>query len=292
MDMMSLFLRQARPPRDDEVIGLLSSLTMARLLEFINNSPDFTGFYDRFLNWAGASSRVHFGTSSDFTPAFSAGVTEAFNNFYIENADRKLFLLKGEYPYHRDVYDSLGRKYDWYQPDLVNSGSMLIVSSPFSGNGNFQDEIYDVLRNCEARGVAVMLDFAFAGLGARLDIQELISFSCVRQFGFSFSKMFSLGKFRAGLCWMREPKGPLGVLRTWNYINWPAAYFALRLMENFSFDYMADKYRPIQERICLAKGLRPSQSYLFGIGGEEYASFARDGLYNRVCISPAMSQGE
>ena|GEM_PF-5185290 len=268
----------------------MSGIDMGKLVSFLNEKTDLHAFYRRFLSWSQKSSRVNFSVGGDFVPLFAAGVTEAFNHFYLQNAGKPLFLLKGEYPYHRDVFDSLERPYHWYGEEKMETGAFLILSSPFSGTGNYAPEVLEILRECMEKKVDVMLDFAFVGLGESMDLAELTSFPCVKLCAFSFSKMFGIGKFRAGICWMRPPCGPLEVVNSWNYINGPAVYVASRLMEHFSFDYMSEKYAPLQREICLAHGLKPSASYLFGLGGEEFHPFSRDGVSNRVCLSPAFDQ--
>lgn len=279
-------IRQAKPPCDQEVLDLLSGVNNQLLVSFLNSNPTFDSFYTKFLNWISESQRINAFIPTDFQPVFTAGTTQAFHNFYLQHPEKQLVLLRGEYPYHRDVWDSFGKTYLWYEESHISDQSMLIISLPFSGSGNVEDKIFSALDICEERQATVMLDFALVGLGAELDMTRLKKYSCVKQMAFSFSKMFNIGRFRVGICWMREPIGPLQVLNHWNYINWPGMYFAEQLMKHFSFDYMSSKYLPQQRAVCIKEELSPSESYFFGLGGDNFQEYSRDGIYNRVCLTP------
>ena len=61
-------------------------------------------------------------------------------------------------------------------------------------------------------------------------------------------------------------------------INWIGPDVGLKLINNFKFDYIQDKYHEKQKEICKELDIYPSKCAIFGITDEEHKEF---GQYNR-----------
>lgn len=281
-------LRSATPVKDDDCRRLIASLCLDEYLSNFEAKLDVSGCYEEFLHWVSGSSKVAFAPPPRFQPMMSSGITEAFNDFYIRHAQRDLFVLRGEYPYHKDVFESLQRPYFDLAKTPLTENACVILSLPFSATGDIHPQTQSILEECSRLHIPVMLDLAFLGLGTEVAVDYFLHYSCIDGFAFSFSKMFSLGRARAGWTWLASPTGSLHVLSQWKYNNWLGHYVAQACLRHFTFDHMSEKYAPLQRKLCAELNLMPSSSYLFGIGDDDYRAFSRQGTANRVCISPLL----
>jgi hypothetical protein len=83
---------------------------------------------------------------------------------------------------------------------------------------------------------------------------------------------------------------PLFVTNKAGYVNRLAAYIGLQLLNNFSPDYVYNKYRAKQEVCCEILGVKTSNCVLFGIGGSEWNEYNRDRETNRLGLHKYLSQ--
>lgn len=285
-----LLLRSATPVKDDDVHRLIKSLCLEEYLSKYEAQLDVGAYYDEVLNWFKTSSRVHFQPPPEFKNLKCSGITDGFNDFYVRHSARDPFIFRGEYPYHKDVFESLNRPVFYIDNTEITDNAFVIMSVPFSATGAIHPRTIEVLETCSRLQVPVFLDFAFLGLGAEIDAEKLLSYSCVDSFAFSFSKLFALGRTRAGWTWTKATGGPLHVVNQWKYTNWLGHFVARACLRHFSFDHMYVKYAPLQKQICAELKLQPSESFLFGLGDHNYAAFHRQKTVNRVCISPLLKQ--
>lgn len=283
-------LRSATPVKDDHCRRLIAGLRLDEYLFNYEAKLDAKTYYNEFLAWLQSSTRVEVQLPGHFQPLMCSGVTEAFQDFYIRHARRDLFILRGEYPYHKDVWNSLGRTYFELDSTPLHENASVILSVPFSATGAVHPATQDILAECSRWNVPVFLDLAFLGLGASVNVSPFLQYPCVDTFAFSFSKLFSLGRMRAGWMWMRKPAGSISILNQWRYNNWIGHFVAHQCLRHFSFDYMSEKYAPLQRKLCKELGLAPSESFIFGLGGSGFESFSRQGVANRVCLSPLLEQ--
>ncbi len=283
-------LRPATPVKDAECRRLIANLRLDEYLSNFEANLDISNYYQEFLSWLQGSRRVELRVPSSFEPFMCSGVTEGFHDFYIRHSQRQLFVLRGEYPYHKDVWHSLARPLMDLDTEALHTQACVILSAPFSATGALSSKTKSILEDCSRLDVPVFLDLAFLGLGASFSVNDFLHYSCVESFSFSFSKMFAMGRMRAGWCWTRSRGGALKVLDQWKYNNWLGHYVALHCLRHFSFDYMCEKYAPLQKRLCADLSLQPSESFLFGLGGAEYDAYSRQGIANRVCLSNLLAQ--
>lgn len=285
MQNSARLLRSATPVKDDECQRLIASLCLEKYVSDFEAKLDFSGYYGEFCNWMQNSSRVNFSPPAEFRPLMSSGITEGFNDFFWRHNEREFFILRGEYPYHKDVFESQGRPLYYLDETALSDNSCVILSAPFSASGSVHPSAREILQACSQLKVPVFLDFAFLGLGENLDVNEFLKYPCVETFAFSYSKLFALGRSRAGWVWTKATGGLLHVVNTWQYTNWLGHFVARECLRQFPLDFMATKYAPLQKKICSDLKLRPSSSFLFGLGDDSYKQFSRQGTWNRVCLS-------
>ncbi|MCB0379440.1 MAG: hypothetical protein KDD33_13180 [Bdellovibrionales bacterium] len=284
------FLRPAKALNDKAIRQSLRQFPMGQAVDELQSPISLESYLDHFYQWIGNSQRVRFSLSGAWVPTLVNGTTEAFFHFYLVHSQKRLIVCKGEYPFHRDCFTSLGRPWSWYQPGGLQEGDFAILSLPFSGNGGRHPQEKEFLQECEDKNIPLLIDLSFLGLGASVDLSFLNQLHCLQSLCFSFSKQFNIGRFRIGLHWTKDPKGPLEILRQWNYHNWFSALVTQHLMENFSFDYLYNTYRDRQLEICQKHNLEPSDSILFGLDQDQFPEFSRDGFINRLCISPQLTE--
>ena len=210
----------------------------------------------------------------------TSGITQAFDDFYIRYNERVFKFLPGEYPYLRRYV----RRYELLTELTANDA--LVISAPFSATGHMHPRFYDLLRSADKLQVPVFVDCAFLGVTRNLDLD--LNHRCVKSVGFSLSKAFGAGCFRAGIEFSRDEGGPSAVQNEWTYVQLLSAKICLDITRRYSPDYVPEKYRPFQEGLCREYGLQPSDTVLFGLGGDAFRFFDIDGAVNRVCLTPSI----
>ena len=195
----------------------------------------------------------------------TAGCTEAFNEVYKEPC----FVLAGEYTYHRDAGVAVQCPID-----SVPSNSRLIISYPFAATGNPHQDWESILEICSKRNIKVFVDACLAGVSiGKLDLRH----PAITHVAFSFSKAFYTGFYRCGVVYTNDAESIASTLNKHLYLNHPSLDLHLKLMTEFSSDYIVDKYRLKQGDICREHNLEISDCVLFGLD---------NGL--RQCLSPVL----
>jgi len=205
------------------------------------------------------------------------GLTEILNEFYYQHKNIK--VLKGEYPYTRTR-----TKCEFVEDSPLQKGDAFLVSIPFSASGTIHPKTYQLFKICEDLDIPVLVDCAWFGTCGDMNID--LRSSAIKQVGFSTSKAYS--KFyRAGIRFSRDLKNDSDSLFIHDRTQW-LHYFNLKineqLLKNHSADFLFEKYRDKQLKICKELNIIPSNCIHIGLGGEEYKHCNRDNTYNRVNI--------
>lgn len=183
------------------------------------------------------------------------GCTGAFNDVYKENC----FVLVGEYPYHRDNNCAI----EVAEFTLLPNNSRLIISYPFAQTGNPHLNWSEILDYCYNNKIKVFIDACLSGVSCGfLDL----SHPAITHITFSFSKAFGTGHVRTGVVYTRDSDpSPSMITNRYLYINHNNAYLHYMLMNNFSSNYIFEKYRKKQIQICKEHNLHYSDCVLFGL---------------------------
>lgn len=290
-----IFLKNVVPIRDKEVFALVSSTEMESMIfsPKANAKDDIEKYKSCTKEWVTRSKHYRIiGDFSNFGHHFvTQGCTESLDMFYRNNEGRRFRVLRGEYPYTRDVIQLRGRPFAFFtSPEHLERNDAVIISHPFSATGNAIPSKFleDVLTTCDRLDVPVMLDLAFFGIAYDMPLLSF-DYDCIKVIAFSFSKVFCLENVRIGFCFSKINDIFLKNLHENNYVNRFGCLLTTKLMETFEPDHFCDKYRPVQEKICRENFLKPSNVISVGIGDVYWNAFKRHDIANRVCIAPLLN---
>ena len=139
----------------------------------------------------------------------------------------------------------------------------------------------NLLYNCYGMDIPVLLDCAYYGVCSNIDID--LTHPCIKEVTFSLSKTFYSAYLRIGMRLTREDDDdPLFVTNKMGYVNRLSAQIGKILLDNFSPDYVYDKYQATQIEICNILEVEPSNCVLFGIGDKTWNEYNRDRETNRL----------
>ena len=193
----------------------------------------------------------------------TAGVTEAFNEVYRE----RCYVLDGEYSYHKDIGIPIFNYKD------IPFGSRLIISYPFAATGNPHTDWHDILGYCKEKNISIFVDACLAGVSlGKLDLTH----SCITHVAFSFSKAFNTGHIRCGVVYTTEShSSPASVTNKHFYLNHSSMLLHLDLMNKFTSDWIFQKYRINQIKLCEEHNLTQSDCVLFGLDNNKRNCLSR-----------------
>lgn len=260
------------PIKDKEVQKYLCNV------EF--KEANISAFKVQYHSWIYSSKNTVVNGLDCYSRALTDGVTGAFSDFLHHYSNKKLIVFNGEYPYHRDTGATVINDVDELTRD-----SRLILSTPFSATGNIHKKYIEIMEKCIVLDIPVFIDMAYFGACCLGKID--VTYSCIKMVSFSLSKTFGTGKCKIGICYYRDiPIGPMQMLNKYNYVNHIAINIHNPLIQNFSPDYMFDKYRKKQEAIAIDLSLDCSDTiFLCTTHDSKYNGFSRSGLINRIGIA-------
>ena len=225
----------------------------------------------------------------DFSEAcFTNGTTHTFSHFYIRYKDKRFRIFKGEYFFHqmmKGLY--FQNQFAWLDEDVLRPGDAVIISVPFSETGNVPDSLESILQQCDELEIPVLLDMAYLNLAVDLEID--LTHTCIKYISSSLSKVFPVDVHRIGIRLQRQKdEDQVYVINEYhyNYINILSAYLGLHLMSSYSSNYLFNKYRESQLKLCEKLNLTPSSCVYFGIDfNNQYPEYNRGGNSNRLSFS-------
>ncbi len=217
----------------------------------------------------------------------SLGVTQALDEWHawIAQSARRLRLLRGEYPYNRDS-QSIWSDSQYLDDQPLVRGDAVIVSVPFSGTGGLHPRWPELLKTCASLEIPIFVDAAFFGTCAKIHID--LSHPTIHGVAFSTTKGLGCGNWRAGLTFSRVQLGHLHLQNEWRHGIHLNVQISLFLMRRYSPDFIYETYRAAQEAVCTHLGLTPSDSVHLGTGDQNWNSFTRDGVVNRIGLAKAI----
>lgn len=278
-------MRGAGPIVDDEILTTIKNLPFSNFFCDTDYKSIDTKILSSYLNflpeWI-ASSELNDVIGLEQFPfkRLTSGITQSFDDFFICHNQRTFKFFPGEYPYLRRFIKN------WAFCDKLTKEDALIISAPFSATGEMHPEFYKTLEIATDIGIPVLVDCAFFGICKNLNLY--LDYPCIESVCFSLSKAFGSGCFRSGIEFSKREGGSVATQNKWCYVQLLSAKIGLELAKIFPPDYIYKKYRPIQEDICKTFDLKPSNTVIFGIGGENFKYFDIDGIVNRCCITPSI----
>tara|TARA_B100000700_G_C14982714_1_gene827218 strand:+ start:865 stop:1746 length:882 start_codon:yes stop_codon:yes gene_type:complete len=240
-----------------------------------------------FIDWVRSSKLNNFFGLKKFKRRFiSLGTTQALDwfHYYTKLKNKKLRLLHGEYPYNRDVTD-----FDYNNDFIVDYNDLtdqdtLIISIPFSGNGSYPEDLFNLLNICDRRNVEVLIDCAWFGTCERLEFD--FNHDCIIGATFSTTKGLNCGNYRNGILFTNSKECGLGLQTDWKHGIHLNTFIGLELMKNFSPDTIPLTYKFMQLEVCEKIKINPTNTMHIGLGNEnDWKAYRRDkSNYYRINI--------
>ncbi|MDA9373827.1 aminotransferase class I/II-fold pyridoxal phosphate-dependent enzyme [bacterium] len=277
-------IRKAKAIVDSDVVAVMSTV------DFINDSTDHSILFDQFAftekydSWIHSSEKFKISGLETFPHRLvTNGITEAFGDIY-ERYD-SIQVMRGEYTYHRDLGHVV---LDDYKD--IEEHSALIISYPFSATGNVHPEWDKIIAVCNERDIDVFIDCCLFGV-SEVDTLDL-HHDCITHVAFSFSKTFGTGGLRTGMLYKKNINNTtVEMINSHFYTQMAGMRLHYELMQQFTPDYMCDKYRDKQVELAKSLDIEPSDTVIFGISTDKkYDHFERDAYINRLCLSYALQE--
>lgn len=238
-------------------------------------------FIETYKNWIITSKNNCVTGLNNLSAYVTDGVTGAFSDFEKSYKHLETCVFRGEYPYHH----TLGIKSIDNLKELSKQNK-LIISYPFSAHGNKHEHFDDIIDYCNLCDIPVFLDMAFFGTCANVNID--VHQPCIKFVAFSLSKTFVTGFCRTGICFTNEQNIAMKLINEYYYVNHVSLGMHTNLLKNFSADYVYNKYRSKQIKICNEIDFEPSDTVFLGYSftnktfGKKYS---REGYVNRVGLN-------
>jgi hypothetical protein len=255
---------------------------------------DLQGFVSDMKAWILSSQNCAVLGLEDFElGCVSLGVTQALDQFHFEvlQSGRRLRLLRGEYPYNRDVYPFSFDK-DYIDDFPLQKGDAVIMSCPFSATGDLPENMMTILDSCLQLDIPVFVDLAWFGTcgGFSIDLRH----PAITHVAFSLTKGLTCGNYRSGVRWTRRKNqlrfgDRLLLQQEWNHSVHLNLKIGRELMKKFSPDTQFNKYRQLQMLVCGHYGLQASPCVHIATSTDaSWKEFNRDGIVNRINLRDAI----
>jgi hypothetical protein len=241
----------------------------------------------------------------NFEPDISQGATQAFDSFYIKHANRHWKMFYGEYFYHTLTAINLQKQWSFIQDHReLNSGDVLMISVPFCDTGNQINNIEAILDHCDQHNVPVLIDCAYYTIAR--DIELNLNHSCIDTVVFSLSKTFPVAHARVGMRYTRLTHRDGQKLHSKiNYDNRVSAAVGLYIIDQYSSDWVVDRYYESYLRHTDLLNLTPGNSIMFAEGNDSWVEYSRKSLLetygldldyrlfkNRICLAQLLENGD
>jgi hypothetical protein len=234
----------------------------------------------RFYDWI-LSSKLNAvkGLASYPVRHLTNGTTQSFDEFYFKHSEKRLRLWRGEYAYHRRVRPDAV----FVEDEPLRSGDCIIVSVPFCSTGGEPPDFHVKLDECASLKIPVLLDCAYFGTCAGLDLA--VDHPAIEAVCFSLTKGLGLGDIRSGVRFGKDEDDlPIAQQNRYDHTVLAAARIGLYMMERFSPDFIPGKYRSWQEEMCRRAQVEATPCMHLALGGNQWNDYLIDGIYRRVGI--------
>lgn len=242
-------------------------------------------FSFKYKKWIQSSEHAIVNGLETYNYYLTDGVTGAFCDFEKTYPALTSVVLRGEYPYHRDTGATRIEGLSELTP-----GQKLYISYPFAAHGMAHDQFDLILDTCDKRSIPVFVDCAYFGACAfpNLDVER----DCIKFIAFSMSKAFATGRCKIGICFTKQQDTYMALLNEYSYVNHVSIGLHDHIINNFTPDYMFNKYRTKQLDICSKYKLEPSDTVFLAYSyTPKYKGFDRDGTVSRYGISDLLVNG-
>ena len=225
------------------------------------------------------------------------GTTQAFDEAYWRYKDKRLRTYRGEYHYHRRILDLSYDKWGFIDTrypnndvaEPIDKNDWVIISMPFCGNGSVAPFLLETLDMCLEKNVPVLIDCAWFGTCYDIDID--VSHPAIKEVCFSLSKSLGMGHSRIGIRYSNFVDGPIAVTNDYNHLTLVMAKIGIHQMNNFTCDFIPNKYLQIHKDLCQEFNLTETNCMHLALGPRTELwerEFQDDDKYIKVGIRDAV----
>lgn len=220
--------------------------------------------------------------------SFSYGTTSSFVEFISRHSNRRVRGSRSDFVLTKVLAKAYNKNFCRLEDEPLDCNDCVIVSLPFSGNGGMFPNLDNLLNECDAKGIPVMIDAAYFGIS--FDVTYNLNHACITDFVVSHSKNFYLLDFRVGIRFTKDliDDGLGAPILMYNTFNKLGGHIGIELMKQFSHKWLIDRYKTRYNEVCNQLELAPTNTITLALGNNNYKKFQR-GDYNRVCVSDIIS---
>jgi hypothetical protein len=243
-------------------------------------------FINQYRNWILSTKTNNvIGLDQFTTAAYSNGTTESFDKFYLKNHTRRFRCFRGEYMYHMASWKTYCPSWQYIDDAPLEKNDAVVISFPFADIGQEHPQTKQILDQCLQLKIPVLLDCAYFGLCSNITFD--FSHLAITDITFSLSKFLPVAHLRIGVRFTRfDDDDSLLICNKTLYTNRLGAAVGIKIMNNFSPDYISNKYQLSQIELCKKLDIVPSKSVIFGIDYKnQYADYNRGGNSNRLSLA-------
>jgi hypothetical protein len=249
-------------------------------------------FVEKMREWvSGSAENTLTGLENFPHGTMTHGTSEAFQMFMMRHNDKNFKFFKGDFMMHKVASNVMGNKWKWiHDANEVTVGSAIIISIPFSDFGTVHPQHIKLLERCSALNVPVLIDCAYFGMCYGIDID--LHYKCIEEVTFSLGKTFPIIGSRCGVRFQRiEVDDAVTFANQHGIVNNFGALVGLHCIENYSADFIATKYRAVQQRVCDDLGVDTTNCILFATSSDDkYNEYNRGNDTTRLCISKLIQE--
>jgi len=273
------------PLNDSEIsqriLDLHGSIQMFNILD---SNYSVNQYLEIFTNWIVASSYNSLvGIEKFKSSCYCVGTYDAIHNFVARHVKQKrIRFSKAEFVGAKICCNYMNANWKWLEDDEIKKDDAVVISLPFSGNGGIYSNYNGLIEDCEKLGVPVFLDTAYYGIS--YDFKIDLSASCITDISTSLTKPISM-TLRSGIRFTKTSHDDfLQSTSDSNIHNRIACTVASKILQEFSHDWLVEKYKPMQKETCKKLKITPTQTFTLALGDSIlHKDFERNG-FNRICI--------
>lgn len=279
-----------KPLADSEVQQVIINLFNEIQLQNITlESWDNQQYFDAFQKWINDSRYNRFiGLDLFKHHAYSCGAVDSIQSFiHRHSVSKRIRFSDAEFIGAKIAANHSSAKWEFLEDAAIEAGDAVLLSLPFAGNGNMYRALDQLLDVCDALSVPVLIDCSYFGISYNATVD--LSRNCITDVVFSLSKPFStplrLG-YRLTKQYVDDILQANSDLKIYNRYS---VQVGIKLLSQFSHNWIVEKYRPVQEKVCKELGLTPAMTLTLADDCQQRDKFFRNGYY-RVCITDELQQ--
>lgn len=277
------------PMQDRHIIAFIDQIfpqiTFDKLMNLSHAELD-----DSWRGWLNLSSFNSVDGLDEFNhSAFSAGTTDAFGEFISRYPDRRVRVSRSDFILTKILSKTYSRNLSYLEEGDVEENDCIIMSFPFSGNGNEYPGWENVFDTADELNVPVFIDGAYFGISS--GVEYPLSRKCVRDFAVSLSKNLAGHPLRLGMRFTKDEvdDGITAGLIGSDVYDRLGAFISIELLNKFSHDWLIYRYKQKSIDFCNQNGLTPTKTFTLALGTPEMEEFKR-GDYVRISITEELSE--